>query len=73
MLKWHIGALICPFSYYIMTEFVITDKLENRQVELTFDEYCDIQLGLKCAADVYTEAGNTDRANEFKSLSNLLT
>ena len=56
-----------------MTEFVITDKLENRQVELTFDEYCDIQLGLKCAADVYTEAGNTDRANEFKSLSNLLT
>ena len=56
-----------------MSDFVITDKLDNRQVELTFEQYYDLQLGLKCAADVYTEAGNTKRANEFKSLSNLLT
>ena len=55
-----------------MLDYIITDQVTDRQVELTFDEYCDIQLGLKCASDVYTEAGNTDRANEFKSLSNLL-
>ena len=56
-----------------MLDYIITDQVTDRQVEITFDEYCDIQLGLKCAADVYTEAGNTKRANEFKSLSNLLT
>ena len=53
MLKWHIGALICPFSYYFMTDFIITDKLDNRQVELTFEQYYDLKLGLKCAAKVY--------------------
>jgi|TARA_R100000742_G_C4174694_1_gene11791 hypothetical protein len=56
-----------------MLDYIITDQVTDRQVELTFDEYCDIQLGLKCAADVYTEAGNSKRADEFKSLSNLLT
>ena len=73
MLKWHIGALICPFSYYFMTDFIITDKLDNRQVELTFEQYYDLQLGLKCAADVFTEADNLKRVNEFQSLLNLLT
>ena len=61
------------FTNTNMLDFIITDQVTDRQVELSFDEYCDIQLGLKCAADVYTEAGNTKRANEFKSLSNLLT
>ena len=61
------------FTNTNMLDFIITDQVTDRQVELTFDEYCDIQLGLKCAADVYTEAGNSKRANEFKSLSNLLT
>ncbi len=56
-----------------MTEFIITDKLDNRQVELTFEQYYDIQLGLKCAADVFTEADNLKRVNEFQSLLNLLT
>ena len=55
-----------------MTEFIITDKLENRQVELTFEQYYDLQLGLKCAADVYTEADNLTRVDELKSLSQLL-
>ena len=76
MLKWHIGALICPIFLSLLTQmldYIITDQVTDRQVEITFDEYCDIQLGLKCAADVYTEAGNSKRANEFKSLSNLLT
>ena len=61
------------FTNTNMLDFIITDQVTDRQVEITFDEYCDIQLGLKCAADVYTEAGNSKRANEFKSLSNLLT
>ena len=56
-----------------MLDYIITDQVTDRQVEITFDEYCDIQLGLKCAADVYTEAGITKRVNEFQSLLNLLT
>ena len=72
MLKWHIGALICPFSYYFMTDFIITDKLDNRQVELTFEQYYDLILGLKCAAEVYTKADNITRVDELKSLSQLL-
>ena len=56
-----------------MLDYIITDQVTDSQIEITFDEYCDIQLGLKCAADVYTESGNSNRANEFKSLSNLLT
>ena len=61
------------FTNTNMLDFIITDQVTDSQIEITFDEYCDIQLGLKCAADVYTEAGNSKRANEFKSLSNLLT
>ena len=72
MLKWHIGALICPFSYYSMTDFIITDKLDNRQVELTFEQYYDLILGLKCASEVYTEADDLTRVDELKSLSQLL-
>ena len=56
-----------------MTDFIITDKLDNRQVELTFEQFYDLQLGLKCASDVSTEAGITKRVNEFQSLLNLLT
>ena len=55
-----------------MNQFIITDKLENRQVELTFEQYYDLQIGLKCAADVYTKAGISTRANEFESLLNLI-
>tara|TARA_B100000029_G_C16709514_1_gene642675 strand:- start:159 stop:329 length:171 start_codon:yes stop_codon:yes gene_type:complete len=55
-----------------MTEFIITDKLENRQVELTFEQYYDLQIGLKCAADVYSKAGISKRVNEFESLLNLI-
>ena len=56
-----------------MSDFVITDKLDNRQVELTFEQLYDLQLGLKCAADVYTEAGISKRVDEIESLLNLLT
>ena len=71
----HRGINLPPFSFFTntMLYYIITDQVTDRQVEITFDEYCDIQLGLKCAADFYTEAGNSKRANEFKSLSNLLT
>ena len=55
-----------------MLDYIITDQVTDRQVELTFDEYCDIQLGLKCAAEVYTEADNPTRVDELKSLSQLL-
>ena len=55
-----------------MNQFIITDKLENRQVELTFGQYYDLQIGLKCAADVYTKAGIFKRVNEFESLLNLI-
>ena len=55
-----------------MNQFIITDKLENRQVELTFEQYYDLQIGLKCAADFYNEAGISTRANEFESLLNLI-
>ena len=55
-----------------MTDFIITDKLDNRQVELTFEQYYDLILGLKCAAEVYTKADNLTRVDEFKSLSQLL-
>ena len=55
-----------------MNQFIITDKLETRQVELTFEQYYDLILGLKCAAEVYTEADNLTRVDEFKSLSQLL-
>ena len=55
-----------------MTDFIITDKLDDRQVELTFEQYYDLILGLKCAAEVYTEADNLTRVDELKSLSQLL-
>ena len=55
-----------------MNQFIITDKLENRQVELTFGQYYDLQIGLKGAADVYTKAGIFKRVNEFESLLNLI-
>ena len=55
-----------------MNQFIITDKLETRQVELTFEQYYDLQIGLKCAAHVYTKAGISKRANEFESLLNLI-
>ena len=55
-----------------MTDFIITDKLDNRQVELTFEQYYDLILGLKCASEVYTEADDLTRVDELKSLSQLL-
>ena len=55
-----------------MNQFIITDKLENRQVELTFGQNYDLQIGLKLAADFYNEAGISTRANEFESLLNLI-
>ena len=55
-----------------MTDFIITDKLDNRQVELTFEQYYDLQIGLKCAADVYTKSDNFQRVDELRSLSQLL-
>ena len=55
-----------------MNQFIITDKLENRQVELTFEQYYVLQIGLICAADVYSNAGISKRVNEFESLLNLI-
>ena len=55
-----------------MLDYIITDQVTDRQVELTFEQYYDLILGLKCAAEVYTEADDLTRVDELKSLSQLL-
>ena len=55
-----------------MSDIIITDQLTNRQVKLKYSEFCDIQLGLHCAVDVYEEAGKMSRVIDFKTLLNQL-
>ena len=55
-----------------MSDIIITDQLTNRQVKLNYSEFCDIQLGLHCAVDVFEEAGKISRVIDFKTLLNQL-
>ena len=55
-----------------MSDIIITDQLTDRQVKLNYDEFCDIQIGLQCAVNVYEEAGKISRVIDFKTLLNQL-
>ena len=55
-----------------MSDIIITDQLTNRQVKLKYSEFCDIQLGLHCAVDVFEEACKISRVIDFKTLLNQL-
>ena len=55
-----------------MTDIIITDQLTNREINLKYSEFCDIQLGLHCAVNVYEEAGKISRVIDFKTLLNQL-
>ena len=55
-----------------MTDFIITDRLTDREVKLKYTEFIDLQIGLQCAANVYEEAGKMSRVVDFKTLLNQL-
>jgi hypothetical protein len=52
-----------------MSDFIITDQVTGHEIQLTFAEFYDLRIGLKCAADVFKEADNSERSDELTALN----
>jgi len=50
-------------------DFIIIDKLTSKKIELTFEQFYDLKIGLLCAADMYAEVNKKQRAKEFLKLA----
>lgn len=53
-------------------DITITDKLTNKKINLTFEQFYDLKIGLLCAADMYAEVNKKSRSKEFLKLAKMI-
>lgn len=52
-----------------MSDFTITDHVTGHEIHLDFNEFYDLRIGLRCAAEVFTKAEDYERASELTALN----
>tara|TARA_B100000902_G_C27071087_1_gene794059 strand:+ start:211 stop:390 length:180 start_codon:yes stop_codon:yes gene_type:complete len=53
-----------------MSDFVLTDNLTSKRINLTFEEFYDLKIGLMCANEEYSqEESLVERSEEFLTLN----
>ena len=52
-----------------MSDFIITDQVTGHEIHLDFNEFYDLRIGLRCAAEVFTKAEDYERASELTALN----
>ena len=52
-----------------MSDFTITDHVTGHEIHLDFNESYDLRIGLRCAAQLFTEAEDYERASELTALN----
>ena len=55
-----------------MKDFTIIDRHTNQKISISFSQYYDLIIGMKCASDTYGEENEKSRVKDFEKMITIL-